>query len=60
MRDGVPLARQVNLFSASTSEIRDETIDEEIRHFVTLLNSADTAMLPPGTRHAPVKSADVL
>jgi hypothetical protein len=28
-----------------TSWIRHETSDAEIRHFVTLLNSGDTAML---------------
>jgi hypothetical protein len=58
MRDGIALVRHVNLLSALTSEIRHETIDAEIRHFVTLLNSGGTATLPPGTRHAQLKSVD--
>jgi hypothetical protein len=59
MRDGIALARHVNLLSALTSEIRHETSDAEIGHFVTLLNSGDPATLLLGTRHAPAKSADV-
>jgi hypothetical protein len=34
MRDAVALARHVNLLSALTSEIRDETSDDEIRRFI--------------------------
>jgi hypothetical protein len=60
MRDGIALALRVNLLSALTSEIRHKTNTGEIRHFTTLLNSGDPAMLIPGTRHAPVKSVDVL
>ena len=56
MHGGTALTRHVNLLSALTSEIRHETRDAEIRHFVTLLNSGDTATLLLGTRHAPVKS----
>ena len=52
MRDGIALARHVNLLSALTSEIRRATNTGEIRHFATLLNSGDTAIPPPGTRHA--------
>jgi hypothetical protein len=58
MRDGIALARHVNLLSALTSEIRHETSDAEIRNFVTLLDSGDTATLFLGTQHAPVKSVD--
>jgi len=58
MRDGIALARHVNLLSALTSEIRHETSDAEIRHFATLLNSGDPATPLLGIRHAPVKSVD--
>jgi hypothetical protein len=58
MRDGTVLARHVNLLSALTSEIRHTTHDGEIRHFVTPLNSGDTATLLPGTRHASVQNVD--
>ena len=46
MRDGIALARHVNLLSALTSEIRRATNTGEIRHFATLLNSGDTAIPP--------------
>src|SRR5580692_12129908 len=46
------IARQVSLHSSLTSEIRHETSDVETRHFLSLLNSGDTAMLLLGTRHA--------
>ena len=58
MADGIAHARHVNLLSALTSEIRHETSDAEIRHFVTLLNSGDPATLFPGIRHAPVESVN--
>jgi hypothetical protein len=48
----------INLLSTLTSEIRRETSDAEILHFVTPFNSSDTATLILGTRHAPVKSGD--
>jgi hypothetical protein len=53
----IALARHVNLLSALTSKIRHETSDAEIRHFVSLFNSGDTATLLLGTRHAAVESA---
>jgi hypothetical protein len=59
IRDGIALARHVNPLSALTSKTRHATKSGEVRHFVTLLNSGDTATLLRGTRHAPVKSADV-
>jgi hypothetical protein len=60
MRDGIALARHVNLLSALTSKTRHATKSGEVRHFATLLNSGDPATLLPGTPHAPVKSVDVL
>jgi hypothetical protein len=60
MRDGIALARRDNRISALTSEIRHAMNTGEIRHFTTLLNSRDPAKPLPGTRHAPVKSVDVL
>jgi XFP N-terminal domain len=60
MRDGIALARHVNLLSALTSKTRHATKSGEVRHFATLLNSGDPATLLPGTSHAPVKSVDVL
>ena len=58
MRDGVALARHVNLPFALTSEICHRTSGAETCHFVTLLNSCGTATLLLGTRHASVKSVD--
>jgi hypothetical protein len=43
-----------------TSEIRHDTSDAEIRHFVTLLNSDATATPLLGTRHAPVKARPIV
>jgi hypothetical protein len=60
MRDGIALARHVNLLSALTSKTRHATKSGEVRDFATLLNSGDPATPPPGIRHAPVKSVDVL
>ena len=59
-RDGIVFARHVNLFPALTSEIRHATDSQKIRHFTTLLNSADPATPLPGTGHASVKSVHVL
>jgi hypothetical protein len=56
MRDGIALARHVNLLFALTSEIRRATNTGETCHFATPLNSGHTATLLPGTRHAPVES----
>src|SRR5579862_2779314 len=57
----IRLAFKPNLDNAPalTSETRRATSPGEIRHFATLLNSGDPAMLLPGARHAPVRSADV-
>jgi hypothetical protein len=60
MRDGIALARHVNLLSALTSKTRHATKSGEVPHFATLLNSGDPATLFLGTPHAPVKSVDVL
>jgi hypothetical protein len=60
MRDAIALERRVDLSSVLTSEIRHATNTGEIRHLTTLLNSGDPATLLPGTRHASVRSADVL
>src|SRR5579864_3687617 len=51
---------RVDLYSVLTSEIRRATNTREICNCATLLNSGDPATLLPGTRHAPVKSVDVL
>ena len=60
MRDGIALARHVNLLSALTSKTRHATKSGEVPHFATLLNSGDPATLFLGTPHAPVKGVDVL
>jgi len=60
MRDGIALARHVNLLSALTSKTRHAMESGEVPHFATLLNSGDPATLFLGTPHAPVKSVDVL
>jgi hypothetical protein len=54
MRDGIALARGVNLLSALRHRFAMRRILAEIRHFTTLLNSGDTAALVPGSRDAPV------
>jgi hypothetical protein len=60
MRDGIALARHVNLLSALTSKTRHATKSGEVRHFPTFLNSGDPATPLLGIRHAPVKSVDIL
>jgi hypothetical protein len=55
MCDGIAVAHRVNLLSALTSKIGHVTNTDEIRRFTTLLNSGDTAPLPPGIWLAEVK-----
>jgi hypothetical protein len=57
--DAIVRVRRDNLLSALTSKIRHATNIGEIRHSTTLLNSSDSAPLPPGIRHASVNSEDV-
>jgi hypothetical protein len=52
LRDGIALARRVNLLSALRQRFATRRIPSQDRHFTTLLNSSDPATLLPGTRHA--------
>ena len=52
LRDGIALARRVNLLSALRQRFATRRIPSQDRHFTTPLNSSDAATLLPGTRHA--------